>query len=118
MPIKHKSLQATSKKLLDKFGKFGYIKLSKSSGDYDPVTGEKLGTESTHDLYAVDLNISKELVDGTLIFGSDRMVIMSSDIEPEMGDDIIIGTRQLEIIAIMPLSPGGDDVFYKVVCRG
>lgn len=107
---------AGAKRLINKFGKFGYVQISRSDGVLDPVAGTKTGTSAITNLFAVDLSVSGELV-GDLIERTDRMVIMSSDKKPLMSDVILIGGVSHKMIQIFTVSPAGTDVIYKVVCR-
>ena len=108
---------SSAKRMLASFGKYGYIKLSRFAGVHDPVAGTNTGTYSDIDLYAVDLDINKSLLNDGLVKATDRMVIMSSDAEPSMPDTISIGSVDHKIINIVKISPSGTDVIYKVVCR-
>ena len=113
------SSQNTAKRLLDKFGKFGYVKLRVETGGVDdPLTGGTQGAIEDIDLFAVDLSIDKSFVDGERIKTTDRMVIMSSDTKPVTDNKVIVGTVEHLILAIEPVSPAGTDVIYKVVIRG
>jgi hypothetical protein len=107
---------AEAKDIIDSYGVFGYVQISRSDGVLDPVAGTNTGTATITDLTAVDLNVSGNLV-GDLIERTDRMVIMSSDKKPLMSDVILIGGVSHKMVQIFTVSPAGTDVIYKVVCR-
>lgn len=117
--------QATAKRIIEKYGVYGYVKLVRGSGTLDPVSGTITGSGEQIDVLGVDLSINKNILDsgtfsgqGLEIKATDRMVIMTSDVKPLSGDSVLIGGAEFNIIAILPLSPAGTDVFYKVICRG
>ncbi len=106
----------TAKSLISDFGVYGYIKIKRLSGTFDPVAGTHDGVTSTHDLTAVNLTVTKSLVGG-IIEATDNMVIMSNDVVPEMSDILVIGDDEFKPVQIIPINPAGTAVVYKVVCR-
>lgn len=117
MTVNYNNKAASAKIMLNKFGSFGYVKLRRIESNLDPVSGTDTGTTTDYDLTAVDLNITKDLLISDLVKSTDRMIIMSSDVKPIMSDTILIDNSSYKVISIMPVSPAGTDVIYKVVCR-
>ena len=119
MSFNYSASQAAAKKLLDKFGQLGYVKLRTETGAIsDPIEGDTPGTILDTDLFAVDLAVDKAFVDDELIKTTDRMVICSSDAKPDTSDKMLVGTVEHTILAVKPISPAGTDVIYKVAISG
>ncbi len=114
--INYQSKASNAKKTLDRFGSFGYVKLEVVESVADPINGDTVTTTEV-DLTAVDLRVTKDLLQAGIIESTDRMVITSSDIKPKMDDRILIGDVSHKIIEIMSVSPAGVDVIYKIICR-
>ena len=117
MTINYDAKAASAKRMLSQFGSYGYVKIKRDDGVLNPVDGTNSGAITVHNLYAVDLSVSADLVGDGLVQASDRMVIMSSDVEPLLSDTITIGSVDHKAIRIIKTSPAGVDVLYKVVCR-
>jgi len=116
MTVDYSKKASGAKRLLDRFGSYGHVKLEISTSTGDPINGETI-TTTEYDLTAVDLKVSSDLITDGLIESTDRMVIASSDVKPSMDNKIIIGSIPHKIITIEAVSPAGVDVIYKIVCR-
>lgn len=116
MTVNYNNKAASAKRMLNKFGSFGYVKLRVVTSTGDPVNGETT-TNTDFDLTAVDLKVTKDMITDGLIKSTDRMVIASSDIKPETDNKIVINSIPHKIINIENISPTGVDVIYKIVCR-
>ena len=117
MSVDYTAKAASAKSILNKFGAFGHVKIKRDDGVLDPVLGTNTGTITEFSLYAVDLDVNKNLMADSRIAATDRQVIMASDTKPLMSDTISIGTADHKIITIDTLSPSGVDVIYTVICR-
>lgn len=106
--------------LLGTLGKRGYVKLLQPNQVYDPTDGTQTETPVTVDLYAADLPMPNNLVDGERILATDRMIIMDGTTEPTINDYILIGasTQRYSIVQIKPINHAGTPQAYKVVARG
>jgi len=116
MTVNYANKAASAKRMLDRFGSFGHVKLNRPSGATDPITGGTITTES-FSLTAVDLAVGSDLIADGLVESTDRMVITSSDVKPLMNDTVLIGSTNHKIISIINVSPAGVDVIYKIICR-
>ena len=117
MSVNYTAKAVSAKSILNNFGTFGHVKIKRDDGVLDPVSGTNTGAITVFDLYAVDLDIDRNLMADSRISSTDRQVIMSSDVTPLMSDTISIGTANHKIVTIAPLSPAGVDVIYTVICR-
>ena len=108
--------KATAERLISKFGQTGAIRRVVNSGtEWDPV-------QMTEDFACrlVDLDYEEKNIDGSLIQRGDRMVYLSTaglTIEPELSDKILIGGIEHAIENVLPLSPGGIVVFWRLQAR-
>lgn len=113
----YNSMAATAAKLITKFGAVGEIK--RTTGDsIDPVTGTV--TAGTTVIYTPNTIVQKyadELVDGTRILSSDRMIILDNTIEPVSTDTITIRGANWSIVSIKESNPAGIPLVYFVQAR-
>ena len=116
MTLNYSAKAASAKKMLDRFGVFGYVKINRPSGATDPINGDTV-TYTEYDLTAVDLKVGSDLIAQGLIESTDRMIVMSSDTKPLKSDMILIGAINHKIITIEDVNPAGTSVIFKVVCR-
>jgi hypothetical protein len=113
----YNSMAATASKLITKFGAVGEIKRT-TGGSIDPVTGTV--TAGTTVIYTPNTIVQKyadELVDGTRILSSDRMIILDNTIEPVSTDTITIGGENWSIVSIRESNPAGIPLVYFVQAR-
>lgn len=111
--------QAKAKAMIAKYSVPGHIKIVRGAGVLDPVNGTIAGGGQELPLNAVDLQVSRNLLGpNSDVVATDRMVLMDGQVKPLPSDSISIGGRKHKVINIMPLTPGGVDIIYKVVCRG
>lgn len=108
--------RATAERLIARFGQAGVIRrVVKSGTSYDPVL-----TPTDHACTLVDLDYAERNIDGALIKRGDRMVYLSTSglaIRPELSDKVVIGGVEHAIQNVMPLAPGGTDVFFQLQAR-
>lgn len=108
--------RATAQSLIRKFGQSATITRKTSSGNaWDPTN-----STTGYTCQAVVLNYADNLVDGTRIKASDRMVYVSTEglsINPTTADTLTVGSITYTIVGVKPLSPGGTVVFWEVQAR-
>lgn len=112
-------LSATASKLLVKLASTSNVKLVQKTDTYNPVTGEESSTsETVKNLTAAVIPMPSNLVDGTRVKSTDKMVIMDNQIKPKMTDFIRIDSVDYSIVEITAVNPSGTPQIYKVVARG
>lgn len=70
--------------------------------------------------HAVEHPYEQNERDGTLVMAQDRRYLLEAAIgtTPLLSDRLIVGSDNLAIVNIEPLSPGGTVLLYEVQCRG
>ncbi len=111
---------ATAQRLLTKFGQSATLRQTSTIGGdpWDPGSGTTTTTDTT--ITAAVLDYANGEIDGTLILASDRKVyVAASDlaVTPAPADVLIIGSDQLSVVNVKPLSPAGTTVYWEVQCR-
>jgi len=113
----YNSMAATASKLITKFGAVGEIKRT-TGGSIDPVTGvPSAGTTVIYTPNTIVQKYADELVDGTRILSSDRMIILDNTIEPISTDTITIRGANWSIVSIKESNPAGIPLVYFVQAR-
>jgi len=112
--------RATAARLLSRFGQAATLRqTSTTEGDpWDPGSGTTTTTDTT--VTAAVLEYANSEVDGTLILASDRKVYVSAEgiaVTPTPADVLIVGSDQLSIVNVKPLSPAGTVVMWECQCR-
>jgi len=100
-----------------------------TSGTYDPATGVYTGSVDTdytvigliqaQRMWASGL-IGQVFFKDTLVQTDDQFVMIAADglaIVPEPGDLLIIIGVTYTIVTMIPLRPGGVDLFYRILAR-
>lgn len=113
-------LSNTAKRLLDKLGSFGNVKLVRTTGEtYDPVTGQSTGgSTETISLSAAVLPMPDNLMADTRVKATDEYFICAGDVEPLISDTVLIGGVGLSIAIIEPINHAGTPQVFEVVARG
>lgn len=111
-------LSNVSTQLLNNLALNGNVKIVKPDSVYDPVTGVKTSTEQVIDLAAANLPVPNDLVDGTIIVASDRLVVMDGAVKPTRNDKLLIDGDRYSIEQITEVNHAGIPQLYKVVARG
>lgn len=113
----YNSMAATASKLITKFGAQGTIKRT-TGGSIDPVTGDTTaGTTVTYTPNTIVQKYADELIDGTRILSSDRLIILDNTIEPLTTDKITIRGEDWTIISVSESRPAGIPLVYFVQAR-
>ena len=103
----------TANRLIKKFG--AAITISRVSGEsVDPVTGVVTpGTEELFYPFGILKKYPDNLIDGTSIKSSDRVLILDNTVEPLMTDTIV----DWSIESIETSNPAGTSLVYFVQVR-
>lgn len=68
--------------------------------------------------YAVESKYHLDQIDNVNILASDRRFKTASFTSPKPNKDVlIVGTTQLNIVNVFPVSPGSVDLVYELQCR-
>ncbi|CAN7448800.1 hypothetical protein LJR235_002885 [Pararhizobium sp. LjRoot235] len=109
-------LQATAKRLIEKYGQTGTgTRLVNAGTSYDPTQ-----TPATFSCQLVVLDYEDSRVDGALIKRSDKMIYVSTaglTSGLEQSDKIAVGTDEYSIVSLKPLNPAGTIVYWEVQGR-
>ena len=113
----YNSMAATASKLLTKFGAVGTIKRT-TGGSINPVTGDVVaGSTVTYSPKIIVQRYANELVDGTRILSSDRLIILDKTIQPLTSDKITIESEDWSIVSVTESKPAGIALVYFVQAR-
>jgi len=94
------SMAALAARLLEKFGRT--VIITRSSATRNPVTGVVTpGATATFEVKGINKVIPKELIDGTRVLASDRMLILEGAVEPRL-TDLIDGWSVQEVQSVKP----------------
>lgn len=116
MTFDYAKSRTTAERLIKRFGQSATLTQTASSGpSYDPVQ-----TTTDHECTLAVLSYNDSDIDGTLVQQGDKVVYLSAEglsVVPTKDDRLKIGGEVHEIIYLMPLSPAGTVVFWKVQVR-
>ena len=113
----HTNLAKTALQLITKMGKSVTIRtpsITYPVNPYDPV--EAVSDETA---VAVVEQIRQHEIDGTVIQTGDRKYLVAARdlaVAPAVGSRVVDGV-EMEIVKVEPVSPGGTDIVYSVICR-
>tara|TARA_R110000796_G_scaffold42012_5_gene104144 strand:+ start:1162 stop:1521 length:360 start_codon:yes stop_codon:yes gene_type:complete len=111
------SMAATAAKLITKFGAVGTLTRT-TGGSVNPVTGAIIaGTTVTYSPNTIVQKYSDDIVNGTRILSSDRLIILDNTIEPLTTDVITIRGENWTVISIAESRPAGIPLVYFVQAR-
>lgn len=108
-------LEATARRLIDKYGKPSQVvRLTQSGPPHNPVV-----TETAHDCKLADIGYSLTNRNETLILAGDKVGIMSTDlaIVPTKDDKLRIDGEDYNFVDLAPLNPGGLTLIYEYHAR-
>jgi hypothetical protein len=110
-------LAATASRLLAKFGATVSV-VRNTGGSVHPVTGVVTpGTNQTLTANGLINKFADDLIDGTRILASDRVLIMDNSFEPLQTDRPTIGGQSWTIVAIDTIKPAAVGVVYMLHVR-
>ena len=110
-------MAATASRLLDKFG--GVVSVVRNTGgSINPVTGTIVaGTNTTLTAKGLINDFADNLIDGTRILASDRLLILDSSFEPLLTDKPVVGGQNWTIVSIKQVKPYAVSVVYFLQVR-
>lgn len=99
---------ATAARLIDRFGRD--VVRTRTTGEViNPVTGAVTpGTTTTATFRGINKTIPTDLVDGTRVLASDRMLVLEASAKPEMGDKL----DGWNVEEVQEIRPGDDSVVW------
>ncbi len=112
-------IQATANSALAELGQVVTL-ISKTTGAYNPATGNAAVTVSTQQVKGVVFPISTRDIDGTLIRQGDQklMLGMAGTTAPQVDDTVTIGATAYTITYVKLLAPAGVSVLCECNIRG
>jgi hypothetical protein len=111
------NLARTASNLIAKFGADISFK-RETGGSIDPVTGVTIpGTVETLTAKGIFQRIPDDLVDGSRILASDRLLVIEAKFEPVMTDKVVIDNQNWPIEEIAPVNPAGTPITYVLRVR-
>jgi hypothetical protein len=110
-------MATTASRLLNKFG--GTVTVIRNvGGSVNPVTGVVTpGSNSTLTAKGLLNKFSDDLIDGTRIKASDRLLMIDSTFEPAMTDKPTIANQNWSIVEIRTVKPANVAVMYALQVR-
>lgn len=107
---------ATATRLLERFGAAATLKRT-TPGTYAPATGTTTPVVTSLSTTAAVFAYDQKYIDGTLIKQGDQRAYLAPGVEPQQGDSLTWGGRDLAIVAVKPVSPAGVPVLYEAQLR-
>lgn len=102
--------------LIVRFGQ-GITLVRRTSGSYDPETGEVAVSEIAQLTVGVVLDYGTKNIDGTLIKAGDKQLLTPATTTPGVNDNAIIAGTSYTITMVKEVSPGGTPVLYDCNIR-
>ena len=118
----YERLAKRSMELIAKYGQDVFF-IDTSGVSINPVTGETTGTETSTTVKGIDRPLSvisnslntQELLVGTRITGSMRVLIIGGAYKPGMSDKVLYNGEYWKITKINEINPAGIPLTYFVV---
>lgn len=114
----YQDMAAVALELLQEFG--ASVTLPRESGgSVDPVTGVVTpGSDDTQTTTGLLKPYPDSLIDGTRILATDKMLVLSDEVEPLMTDTPQMGGSTFgSVVSIKTVSPAGTPICYFVQVR-
>ena len=109
----YSNLAATASRLLTKYGQD--VVLKRTTGvTINPVTGVETGSETTILTTGILKTYPDNLIDGSRITSSMRMLVLTSAVEPVLSDKVTIQNQDWNIEEIQTANPAGTTLVYMV----
>ena len=110
-------LASTASRLLTTYGQTVTLRRT-TGGSVNPVTGATVaGTVQTLTAPGILQRYPDELVDGTRILASDRMLILDSTVQPQITDLVSLEGQQWTLVQIQTINPAGTPLVYMLQVR-
>lgn len=88
------------------------VSITNSGESWNPVR-----TETSADVFAVNVQIKNSDIDGDLIRHDDLMFLIDSSVEPKLSDRFLHDNKKYEIKRIKKVKPADTTIFYKIQVR-
>lgn len=95
--------------------------LLKPGSETGPTHNPTRGAATSHSCFVVAFDYGETQIDGTLVQRGDRRLMVSSEglsVAPEPGDGFTLDGISWHVVSVMPVSPGGSVIYWKVQIRG
>lgn len=113
MSYDYSGLIGTAARLIDRFGR-AVVRSRTTGGSIDPVTGQVTpGTTTNVSFRGINKIIPQEVIDGTRVLATDRMIVLEADAAPEMTDKI----DGYSIAEIQEIKPADAPIVWMVRIR-
>ncbi len=110
------SMAATASRLITKYGQS--LLLLRSGDSTDPVTGTvTTGSSVNYKINGILQTYPNNLIDGTRIKSSDRLVMTDATVTPLMGDKIKLESQDWNIESIKTLNPASTALVHFIQVR-
>lgn len=112
----YSGLASTASRLISKYGQD--ILIVRSADSVDPVTGATTtGSNSNYKIKGILQTYPDNLIDGTRIKSSDRLVIIDGSVTPLMTDKVKLESQDWNIESIKTSNPAGTRLVHFVQAR-
>jgi hypothetical protein len=108
-------LAATATGLITKFGQV--VSLVRGSLTINPVTGATTGTTQTIPTVGIFQRIPSDLIDGSRIVATDRLLLIDGKVTPQMSDRVTVQGKTYNIEEITEVNPAGMPLTYALRVR-
>lgn len=109
-------LATTASRLINKYGQSVF--LVRPDKTIDPITGvDSSGVDRNYKLTGLLKRYPDNLIDGTRIKASDRLMIMDGNFEPALDDQLTINCQNWSVESIQTSNPAGTALVYFVQVR-
>ena len=112
-------LQGTAGRLLGGRGRSMTLR-KRTPAAYDPTTGAAGVAQFDTECVGAQFPFPALLIDGTRVQTGDQKVLLSAaglTVEPDTGDQMLIGGSVFSIVSVQPIGPDGTVVVYKLQVR-
>lgn len=107
-------MASTAKEMLSEFGQDVLI-IGREDVSTDPVTGIESGNERLRKTIGIMKTYPDNLIDGTRIKSSSRLLTLTADVKPEISDVIMFDGEEWAIDDIKTSNPAGTVLVYSVM---
>lgn len=113
-------LSVTATALMKSLGDETYVTITRATGGtFDPVGGTSTGgTTGVLPAVGVVTRLDSQLIDGTRIKATDKMILLDKELTPLYTDLISFGGINHTVVNIGEINHAGITQLWKVVCRG
>lgn len=107
--------------MISKYGADVTVRVVTRTG-YSAASDDFVGVTDEYGCKALITNFSERDIDKTLIQVGDKLLIIPAKGLPALDDEqyvlVVFGSKVWNPISIVPLMPGGSQIFYRIHVRG